>query len=210
MSPSDPASRAAELAAQQVEAIVQAAEEAARDLELQADRQLADERARLEAEYASRRQALEEEVGQLRGEAQAEVDKALSDARAKADSEREEAQAEAMKVREAARAEAAERVSAAEAAADEALADARAISSGLRRLGQSLEEYAERILRDVQTGHRRLRADLRVSNEGPSSPGESVRRGSAARPPAERAPRARQGENPFDEIDLPSWVGRDE
>jgi hypothetical protein len=118
-------------------------------------------------------------------------------------------------VRDEARDAAAERVAAAEKAADEALADARAISSGLRRLGQSLESYAEQILRDVQGGHRRMRANLRVLTEGPASPGESVRRRATAPADAptaaeDRPARPRRGENPFDEIDLPDWVARDE
>jgi hypothetical protein len=213
MSTRDPASRAAELAAQQVEAIVVAAQEAALEIEHEAERELDEERAKLEAEYASRRQALEEEVAKLREAAQAEADKERREAHEQAVREREGALAEAKRLRDEASAEAAERVSAAEKAADEALADARAISSGLRRLGQSLEEYAERILRDVQAGHKRLRADLRITTAGPSSPGESVRRGAAAAPEpeaGERPARSSRRQNPFDDIDLPSWVARDE
>ncbi|MEA2449007.1 MAG: hypothetical protein QOG63_939, partial [Thermoleophilaceae bacterium] len=123
-------------------------------------------------------------------------------------------------VRDEARAAAAERVAAAEKAADEALADARAISSGLRRLGQSLESYAEQILRDVQGGHRRMRANLRVVSDLPASPGEGGRRRSTApaapaddeagaAKPADRPARSRRG-NPIDEIDLPDWVAPDE
>ena len=115
--------------------------------------------------------------------------------------------------------EAAERVAVAEKAADEALADARAISSGLRRLGQSLEGYAEQILRDVQAGHRRLRGDLRIAGGGsPATPGERARRAGAAAETGEpaaasgaeggSAPRGRRS-GPFDEIDVPSWVGPD-
>jgi hypothetical protein len=55
MSTPDPASRAAELAAQQVEAIIEAAERSAREIESEAQRKLEEDRARLEAEYASRR-----------------------------------------------------------------------------------------------------------------------------------------------------------
>ncbi|MDQ3935318.1 MAG: hypothetical protein M3340_11900, partial [Actinomycetota bacterium] len=81
--------------------------------------------------------------------------------------EREAALAEAKRMLDEAQTKAEERVAAAEKAADEALADARAISSGLRRLGQSLESYAEQILRDVQGGHRRMRANLRVATDLP-------------------------------------------
>jgi signal transduction histidine kinase len=119
--------------------------------------------------------------------------------------EREEALAEAKRLRDEARQQAAERVSAAEQAADEALADARAISSGLRRLGQSLEDYAERILRDVQAGHRRLRGDLRIASGGPASPSEAARGADS-----ERAGGSSRRSRPLDDIDVPEWVRRDE
>jgi hypothetical protein len=197
------------MAAQQVEAIVEAAQDAAREMEAEAQRKLEEQRTALEAKFERRRQTLEAEIAKLREAAKAEADKELSEAHAQAMREREEALAEAKRVREEAAAAAAERVAAAEKAADEALADARAISSGLRRLGQSLESYAEQILRDVQGGHRRMRANLRVASDGPASPGESVRR----RPAAGSARSGRSsaaGENPFDEIDLPGWVAKDE
>jgi len=82
-------------------------------------------------------------------------------------------------------------------------------------LGQSLEDYAERILRDVQAGHRRLRGDLRIAGGGPpATPGERARRADAeAESAAEAAPArgsSRRRANPFDDIDLPNWVARDE
>jgi hypothetical protein len=149
---------------------------------------------------------------------------------------RDAALKEAARLGEQAQAEAAERVAVAEKAADEALADARAISSGLRRLGQTLEDYAERILRDVQAGHRRLRGDLRIAGGGaPATPGERARRAAtpdepepAARPASERPAEStsrrpaesttrgpaestsRRRANPFDDIDVPSWVARDD
>jgi hypothetical protein len=209
MSSSDHASKAAELAAQQVEAIVEAAQVAAAEIEASAQKKLEGQQAQLEAEFASRRQALEEEADRIRKESVEAAERARKEAEQYAASERKSANDEARQLREESRRAAAERVAGAEKAADEALADARAMSGGLKRLGESLEEHAERILRDVQAGHKRLRGDLRVASEGPSSPRESVRR---AEPPASsapsRAPRPAR-RRPFDDIDVPEWVAGD-
>ena len=209
MSTPDRSSRAAELAAQQVESIVEAAQQAAQDIQAETERRLEQERAALEAEFASRRQALEEEVEKLRADAQREADAEREAAHAEAVRQAHEAEVEARKVREDARREAAERVAAAEKAADEALADARAMSSGLRRLGQTLEEHAERILRDVQAGHKRLRGDLRVVSGAPAAEPVERRRGPRAADDPPTGPRSRRA-NPFDEIDVPDWVARDD
>jgi hypothetical protein len=212
MSSHDSVSRAAEMAAQQVEAIVAAAQQAAAEIEEEGARELEEERAKLEAEFEGRRNRLEAEIEKLRETARAEADKEKREAHEQAVREREEALVEAKRVRDEAQTAAAERVAAAEKAADEALADARAISSGLRRLGQSLESYAEQILRDVQGGHRRMRANLRVATDLPeAAPEDSPRpaEGPRRRAPADRPARS-GGENPFDDIDLPDWVARDE
>jgi hypothetical protein len=212
MSSHDSASRAAELAAQQVESIVAAAQQAAEEMEEVAARKLEDERAKLEAEFAGRRERLEAEIEKLRETARTEADKEKREAHEQAVREREAALAEAKRMLDEAQTKAEERVAAAEKAADEALADARAISSGLRRLGQSLESYAEQILRDVQGGHRRMRANLRVATDLPAAePGATPQRaeGPRRRAAADRPARS-GGENPFDEIDLPDWVARDE
>ncbi len=209
MSSSDHASRAAELAAQQVEAIVAAAQEAAVGIEASAEKKLEAQRAQLEAEFASRRQALEEEIGRIRKEALADADKTRTEADTYASTERRSADEEAKRLREESWREAVERVAGAEKAADEALADARAVSGGLRRLGQALEEHAERILRDVQAGHKRLQSDLRVASRGPGTAEEPVRRRSAAPAPStEHAPRPAR-RRPFDDIDVPEWVAGD-
>jgi hypothetical protein len=220
MSTNDPASRAADLVAQQVEQIVEAAQLAAEQIKLDAQHTAEQRQAAIEAELAKQREVLEGEVAQLRAVATAEAEKERTEAAAEAKELRDSALKEAARLGEQAQTEAAERVALAEKAADEALADARAISSGLRRLGQTLEDYAERILRDVQAGHRRLRGDLRIAGGGaPATPGERVRRAapadvpepasrSASERPAESASRRRV--NPFDEIDLPSWVARDD
>ena len=212
MSSSDHASRAAELAAQQVEAIVAAAQEAAAGIESDAEKQLEAQRARLEAEFASRRQALEEEIGRIRKDALTAAEKARNEAEAYASTERRSADEEARRLREESRREAAERVAGAEKAADEALADARAVSGGLKRLGQALEEHAERILRDVQAGHKRLQSDLRVASRGPGATAaeEPQRRSTAtaSSSSSERAPRPAR-RRPFNDIDVPEWVAGD-
>ena len=84
------------------------------------------------------------------------------------------------------------RVAGAEKAAAEVLEEARALSGGLRQLGKSLEDHADRILRDVQAAHKRMQADLRVGlgradEPAPSSGGlMTSRRGAAAEPSAPR------------------------
>jgi hypothetical protein len=216
MSTNHPASRAADLAARQVEQIVEAAQLAAERIKLDAQQAAEQRQAAAEAELAKRREVLEAEVAQLRADATRETEKQRTDAAAEAKELRDNALKEAARLGDQSQSEAAERVAIAEKAADEALADARAISSGLRRLGQSLEDYAERILRDVQAGHRRLRGDLRIAGGGaPATPGERARRaapadGSVPEAGETPAPGRRRRTNPFDEIDLPSWVGRDE
>ena len=198
-------SRAADLAAQQVEQIVQAAEQAAEQIREQgrrdAERELAE----------AKRQALA--VGH---DARTEAKKVIADAEQEAD-----------QMREQTRRAVEGRVAAAEKAAAEVLEEAQTLSSGMRRLGESLGSQAERILRDVQAAHRRMQADLRVA---PSRDLESrpVRR-RASEPTPERDPgglseseriiaaaeaareapaprRRRGGSNPFDDLDVPNWV----
>src|SRR4051794_27503415 len=176
-------SKAAELAARQVEQIVEAAQVAADRLEGDAERAIAE-----------RKRELEKEGDRLRTEAQREADKARDDARV-----------EALKITEEARKKADERLAEAEKAADDALADAKAMSTGLRRLASHLEHQAEQILRDVQSGHRQLQADLRVAS-GASRGGDSAPRREARSESGGRRRRG-SGDNPFEDIDVPSWVG---
>ena len=121
------------------------------------------------------------------------------------------------------------RVAAAEEAAAQVLEEARTLSSGLRQLGASLQSQGERILRDVQAAHKRMQADLRVSlpevdrpaREPERRPSTEKRSGTPATPEEraalERAASelrespgrsSRRGDNPFDDLDLPSWVKR--
>ena len=176
-------SKAAEIAAQQVEQIVEAAQLAADRMHVAAEREIAD-----------RRREVEKEGDRIRTDAKREAEKALEDARV-----------EALKITEEARKKADERIGTAEKAADEALADAKAMSNGLRRLASHLEHQAEQILRDVQAGHRNLRADLRVaSGAGPGG-------GSALQDEERSTSRGRRrggsADNPFEDIEVPNWVG---
>src|SRR5581483_4929813 len=110
-----------------------------------------------------------------------------------------EARAEVVRLGEEARQEAAARVADSERLADEMLADARAVSAGLRSLGRTLQDQAERILRDVQAGHKRIRSDLRAVSGGVGGPGAD----SAS---ADDRPRGRRGGSPFDELEVPRWA----
>jgi hypothetical protein len=202
-------SKAADLAAGQVEAIVAAAQAAADEIRANAEREAAEARAALDAEREKLRTDGLAEIERLRRDATAEADRVRTEASKAAEAERESARKSALELESDSRKAAAERVAGAEKAADDALADARAMSAGLRRLGETLSSHAESILRDVQAGHKRLRSDLRVAGGG-----ESTRRaeGRSETPRSETpAPRAagRGGARrpkPFDDIDVPDWV----
>jgi len=152
----------ADLVAEQVESIVAAAQEAAEGIRKQA-----------KLEVQEREKLANQEGETIRAEARRDATRELDSARRKAarmgEDARQEAQtlleesrAEANELREHTRREVAGRVEAAEHASEEVLAEARALSGGLRRLGKSLGEQAERILRDVEAAHKRMRADLRA------------------------------------------------
>ena len=70
------------------------------------------------------------------------------------------------------------------------LAQAEALSNGLHQLAASLEGQAESILRDVQAGHRRLMADLRVGG-GTVEPQPTERRDAAAA---------------LEDLEIPTWA----
>ena len=161
-----PASRAAEIAAQQVESIVKVAEESAQKLT---------------------RAAREE----------AESVRALA---------RESAQSDV----ESARKEAAARIRDAQEAADEVLEQAKAVSAGMKQLANLLTVHAERILRDVVNSHRAMSADLRAAARNEPLPPRDGN-GDAQAPDEEREsgrPRrtASAIENPFADLEPPSWV----
>lgn len=212
MSAGEPTSTA-DRAARQVERIVEAAQEAAGSIR---------EQAREELELA--RQQAEREREKLRADARRDSDRELNesrkqaialaqDARREADAALAAAKRESEQLREQTQRAVQGRVTAAQKAADEVLAEARALSGGMRQLGSTLSEQADRMLRDVQAAHKRMQADLRI---GPSEPPA----GRSAGPPADpadtdsvSAPRsstpARLRANPFEDLDPPSWVARD-
>jgi cell division septum initiation protein DivIVA len=147
-----------------------------------------------ERELAERRREIEKEGERLRTEAKREADKA-----------REDARVEAVKVTEEARKKATERIEAAEKAADETVRDAEAISRGLRSLASVLEQQAEILLRDVQAGHRRMRAELRVASGAGPGGGSALPR--EPREPSASGGRRRGRGTPLEDIEVPSWVG---
>ena len=188
---SAPGSRAAELAAQQVEQIVAAAQGAADEIRAEAEgaRKAARDKGKREAE-------------QIRQKAKEESEAELMESRK-----------QAVKMGQQAREEADGRVAGAERAAADVLKEAQALSGGLRQLGRSLEEQADRILRDVQAAHRRMQADLRVQSgdELPDivlvRPRSTTLAGSRSPPPREAPSTAAFGRsmkaNPFEDLDVP-------
>jgi cell division septum initiation protein DivIVA len=214
-------SRAAEIAAQQVESIVSAAQAAADRLRQEAEREAQEIRERGERDAARRLDETRAEALRLGQDARREADRLMADA-----------QRDAAQLREQTRRQVEGRVAAAEKAAADVLEEARTLSGGLQRLGQMLGNQGERILRDVQAAHRRMQADLRVAPEplpetAPSrSPRpargraderedealETLRRAVAGerepRTGRERPARASERRSPIDDLDVPSWVDR--
>ena len=224
--------RASDLAARQVEQIVSAAQAAAEQIR---DEALAESE---EITAAAERDA-ETTIEDARRAAQESLKEAgkqaiilEKDARRDAEGVLDDAEHEAAQIRDKARRSVDGRVAAAERAAAEVLEEARALSGGLRQLGKALESHADRILRDVTAAHKRMQADLRVGrsfddgpdkrsaappaeDDGPSnlprvsrlepSPGRSR---PGARVEREEPSAPKRG-NPFEEIDVPTWVGRE-
>ncbi len=216
-------SQAALLASQQVESIVAAAQGAADEITRQA-----------QAEAEQILAAAKQEVEHSTAEAQRQAAAVGLEARQSANNLLEEARTEAEQAREQARRAAESRVAAAEEAAEQVLSEAKVLSTGLRRLGESLSEQGERILRDVSAAHKRMQGDLRVGpSEEPRPPRSDPRPRSQTeerimRPPANsreeellatvrEAEETRGGdrparrstparENPIEGLDVPKWV----
>lgn len=222
MSQEGKGSKAAEIAAQYVERIVAAAEKSADQLTEEAERKAEEIRAKA-------RKDAERELERARKK----VSKLDADARRSASAQIEEAQKESEQIREQTQRQIDGRVAAADEAATHVLEEAKTLSSGLRQLGTSLQSQGERILRDVQAAHKRMQADLRVEMPDLEVPsrriGASERRpASEGRPGSEATPEEREaleraaselrgtprrrerrgGDNPFDDLDVPSWVER--
>lgn len=132
------------------------------------------------------------ELAEIRAQAEREAEEARATGRRDAEASLADARTKAIQLGEDARKEAKARVEEAAEAADRVLSEARALSSGLRQLGSALTNHAERILKDVQAGHRRMQADLRLPDGGAA--------------PAPRARRSTGGGSPFEDIELPEWV----
>jgi hypothetical protein len=145
-------------------------------------------------------EAAQASADQVASAAQAEADAIKAQARESAQAEMDAARRSVVRMNDEARQDAAARIAEAQAAADEVLADAKAVSAGLRQLGQLLTVHAERILRDVQNSHRAISADLRAAGAH-SGGGE----GGGNDLDDRRRSRAGSG-NPFAELDPPTWV----
>jgi hypothetical protein len=217
-----PSSRASEIAAQQVESIVSAAQAAADQLRGEAERQAAELRAAGERDAARQLDKARAEALRLGQDARREAEKLLADA-----------EHDAQQTREQTRRQVQGRVAAAEEAASQVMEEAQVLSSGLQRLGQMLGNQGERILRDVQAAHRRMQSDLHVEPEPAPPRSAPARRFSPSRTPAgeedealETLRRAVAGErrgterrggssqragtrerpNPIDDLEVPNWV----
>jgi len=142
-------------------------------------------------------EAAQASADQVASAAQAEAGQIKSQARASAQAELDGARRSVVRMNEEARQESAARIAEAQAAADDVLADAKAVSAGLKQLGQLLSVHAERILRDVQNSHRAISADLRAAGAG---------RAQADDEPARAPRRTAGGANPFADLEPPSWV----
>jgi cell division septum initiation protein DivIVA len=222
-----PGSRASDLAAQQVEQIVAAAQDAAdrirddaqaerKDLREEGKRDAARMRDKARAEIETVRQKHKDKAEAELNEARKQAVMLGQDARREAEAMVTEAQEESERLREQTRRAVEGRVAAAEQAASQVLEEAQALSGGLRQLGRSLEDQADRILRDVQAAHKRMQADLRVESGGGAPPTPIPERneprprtdGAAAGGGEEPPRRRREGANPFDELEVPSWTRR--
>lgn len=227
-------SRAAEIAAQQVESIVAAAQAAADQLRLEAQRDSEAMIAAGEQEAAQHLDRAKAEAIRLGQDASRESEQLRTEAQRAAAELRENAEREAAELRERNRAEVQERVAAAEQAAEQVLEEAKTLSGGLRQLGQMLGNQGERILRDVQAAHKRMQSDLRVAPGPAPSPAPSRRaaprapageedealetlrravsdeRESGSERPAPETPgprtRPRERRNPIDDLEVPNWV----
>jgi F0F1-type ATP synthase membrane subunit b/b' len=200
----------AELAAQEVESIVSAAQAAADEIRRAAERDA-------EALRDRGRHDAERDLGEARRRAVM----LGQDARREAERIVAEAQTEARQTREQTRRAVEGRVAGAERAAVEVLEEARTLASTLRRMGDALGAHGERILSDVQGAHRRMQAELRVGPDPDRRPepppgrsaGRFARREPAStprptRPAATRSPAGSERRNRLEELEVPSWVAR--
>jgi cell division septum initiation protein DivIVA len=224
-------SAAATAAAEKVASIVEAAENAAADLRREAEDRVrariaeadrgADNRVKAaEEEAAETLSTARKEAAKLRKDAKAEADRLVSEATSKglevagraqeeADRMLAEAAQEAEKLREDVAGRARELMRHAEETASEINHEGFHMVGNLRELGDSLRTNAERLIKDVQTIHTRMTAQIeRVRDEAGPPPrprrasetdGEHTRPSRAGRD----APTAPPDD---DELDVPEFV----
>lgn len=203
-----PPERTADVAARQVEQIVAAAQEAAEQIRAEARQELLELRGRAEREIEEIRAGARREGEQELNAARQEAALLTQDARRDAEGILADANAQSAEIRDRTERAVQGRVASAERTAAEVLAEARALSSGLHQLGRSLEDYAERILRDVAAAHKRMQADLRVSSptrERAQPASEEHRDEDGARFPRSSPAAGRGRANPFDDLEVPAW-----
>lgn len=193
-------SRAAEIAAREVEKLISTAQAAAAQVK---------ERAEADAERI--RERARRQADEQREEARKEAVLLGQDARVEAERMLDAARHDSHEIRDETRRAVQGRVAAAEEAASQVLEEARALSSGLRQLGETLSDQGARILREVQAAHRRMQGDLRVGQDleagaeaGSRGRVSPIRGQAGAR--SGRGGRSRSGRR--DDFDLPSWVDR--
>jgi hypothetical protein len=193
-------SRAGEFAAQQVNAIIEAAEAAAEQIER-------DALERAQAELESVRAQAEQELAQARARTAALEERARErameleeDTVREAERRLSEAERKAAQVKERTRRSVEGRVDRAEAAGAEMVAHAEALSAGLRRLGELLTEQGERILRDTRTARQQLRAQMDSAIEGhvPAPPSRDRPTAPSEPDPARGRRFSREPESPRD------------
>ena len=129
--------------------ILAAAEEAAEELRLQAERRMRERIAEGDRAAHNRVEAAENEALEILANAQEQGDRVVREAQARAD-----------EVRDAARRDAREIVAEASAVAREVLRDGTELSGHLRELSESLRANAELLLRDVRLAHAEMTARL--------------------------------------------------
>lgn len=148
-----------------------------------------------------------EQVESIVAVAQASAEKLTRAAREEAESVRALARESAQADVENARQEAAARIRDAQDAADDVLEQTKAVSAGMKQLANLLTVHAERILRDVTNSHRALSADLRAASRNePLAPLEEREPIPEDEPRATARPRASNIDNPFTDLEPPSWV----
>jgi vacuolar-type H+-ATPase subunit H len=225
-------STAAAAAAEQVASILEAAERTAERLRADAEQRVRDRIAEGERGAANRVNAAEEEAREILESARKEAARLRAEAEAEAERQISKATTEGLVIVSDAE-QAAERIRK-EAAlkADELLREARFISdqvqseggltvANLRELGSSLRTNAERLMRDIQAIHSRLRAELeRVEPSARPRPrtsgSEESEAGSAAEPGLQTDPAAaadrdlqrarRAARPPAEQFDVPEFL----